>query len=124
MPFRHQAFFAALLGALAVAFGAFAAHGIADPKAAELVRRGAQYHMAHVLAAFAALAMWRWGAARARFVAPILFAGICLFSGSLYALALGAPRWAGLITPIGGALFVVGWGVLACAALGLPKRPD
>jgi len=44
--------------------------------------------------------------------------GIVLFSGSLYALALGAPRWCGVITPFGGLAFIVGW-----IALGLSLRP-
>lgn len=122
MSFRLQAFLAALFGALAVAFGAFAAHGLTVPHAADLMRLGAQYHMAHALAAFAALAAWRWGAARARFVAPILFAGVCFFSGSLYALAFGAPGWAGAITPVGGVLFLIGWGVLAWAVLQLGDK--
>jgi uncharacterized membrane protein YgdD (TMEM256/DUF423 family) len=39
-----------------------------------------------------------------------------LFSGSLYALALGAPRWVGIATPFGGVLFMIGWGLLVCSA--------
>ncbi|HEX7732014.1 MAG TPA: DUF423 domain-containing protein, partial [Rhodanobacter sp.] len=58
------------------------------------------------------------GAGRARRCAVAAFAcGIVLFSGSLYALALGAPRWTGIVTPFGGVAFVVGW-----IALGLSLR--
>ena len=117
--FRLYAFIAALLGALAIVIGAFGAHAITDPRAHGLIATGAHYHLTHALAAFAAIAFWRWGARKARFVAPLFFFGIGLFSGSLYALALGAPSWAGAITPLGGLCFIAGWGVLAWAALSL-----
>jgi uncharacterized membrane protein YgdD (TMEM256/DUF423 family) len=104
---------AALAGLLCVAFGAFAAHGIADPKAQEWLRTGALYGFVHVLAVFAAASL---GSRRARFVPPILLAGVALFSGSLWAMALGAPRWLGAITPVGGLCFLVGWALLAWAA--------
>ncbi|MEJ0022011.1 MAG: DUF423 domain-containing protein [Alphaproteobacteria bacterium] len=121
--FRFYALIAAILGALSVAIGAFAAHGITDPDAKSLIQTGAHYHFMHVMAAIAALIFWRWGARRARFAPPLFFAGVCLFSGSLYALAFGAPHWAGAITPIGGLLFLAGWGVLAWAALSLAEPP-
>lgn len=112
---------AALAGFLSVAFGAFAAHGIADPRAQELLRTGSLYGFMHALAVFAALALVQAGAGRAR-IAPALFLpGVLLFSGSLYALALGAPRLVGAITPIGGLLFLAGWLVMAWAALGMRK---
>jgi uncharacterized membrane protein YgdD (TMEM256/DUF423 family) len=117
--FRVYALIAALLGALSVAIGAFGAHGITDPGAKSLVETGAHYHFMHTMAAIASLTFWRWGAVRARFAPPLFFAGISLFSGSLYAMALGAPRWAGAITPFGGLLFLIGWAVLAWAALEL-----
>jgi uncharacterized membrane protein YgdD (TMEM256/DUF423 family) len=104
---------AALAGLLCVAFGAFAAHGIADPKAQEWLRTGALYGFVHVLAVFAAASL---RSRRARFVPPILLAGVALFSGSLWAMALGAPRWLGAITPVGGLCFLAGWALLAWAA--------
>jgi uncharacterized membrane protein YgdD (TMEM256/DUF423 family) len=56
------------------------------------------------------------GARRARFAPAFFLAGVVLFSGSLYAMALGAPRGLGAVTPIGGLCFLAGWAVLAWAA--------
>jgi uncharacterized membrane protein YgdD (TMEM256/DUF423 family) len=107
---------AALAGFVCVAFGAFAAHGISDLKAQEWLRTGALYGFVHVLAIFAAAGL---SSRRARFVPPVLLAGIALFSGSLWAMALGAPHIVGAITPIGGLCFLTGWAVLAWAAAGV-----
>jgi len=107
---------AALSGATGVAAGAFAAHGIADPLAKDWLRTGGTYEMTHALAALACVCLAAIGAPRARLAAPLFLAGTVLFSGSLYAMALGAPHWLGAVTPIGGVLFLVGWGVLAWAA--------
>src|SRR5580658_6867813 len=93
---------AALNGFLAVAFGAFAAHGAHDPKAQELLRTGSTYEMTHALAMLACAGLAAAGLAKPR-IAPALFlAGAALFSGSLYALALGAPHAVGIVTPFGG----------------------
>lgn len=107
---------AALSGGLCVAFGAFAAHGVTDPKAQEWLRTGALYGFVHVLAVFAAATL---PGRRARIAAPILLAGVALFSGSLWAMALGAPHILGAVTPIGGLCFLTGWAVLAWAAAGV-----
>jgi uncharacterized membrane protein YgdD (TMEM256/DUF423 family) len=107
---------AAISGFLAVAFGAFAAHGITDPRAAEVMRTGAAYEMTHALATLACALVLQLGARRARFAPAFFLAGTALFSGSLYALALGAPRWTGIVTPFGGLAFLAGWAVLAWAA--------
>ncbi len=110
-------------GFVAVAAGAFAAHGLADPRAQALMRTGATYEFMHAMATFACATFMQVGASRAR-VAPAFFlSGTLLFSGSLYALALGAPRVAGLVTPFGGLLFLVGWTVLAWAARGVDPQP-
>jgi len=106
---------AALLAFASVAFGAFGAHGVADPKAADWLRTGAEYGLIHCLACFAAALAINHGHHRAKPVPAILLAGVLLFSGSLYAMALGAPRWLGAVTPIGGLCFLVGWAVLALA---------
>ena len=103
-------------GASAVLLGAFGAHalrGALDPSGRELWHTASQYHFWHALAlAAAALSP----AGRARRTALAAFAiGIVLFSGSLYALALGAPRWCGAITPLGGVAFIVGWIALGLA---------
>jgi uncharacterized membrane protein YgdD (TMEM256/DUF423 family) len=104
---------AALLGGTAVALGAFAAHGLeGDARAARLVETAARYQMWHALALLAVAAL--------RLPAPWAvhgwLAGIVLFCGSLYGLALGAPGWIGLVTPFGGAAFILGWAALALAA--------
>ena len=121
----------ALLGFLAVALGAFCAHGLRSlvegaSDASDRMRwweTGAQYHLAHALAC--GLAAWvhdRRGA-RAAFVASILFAiGVAVFAGSLYAMALGAPRWLGAITPLGGLSLMAGWIALGVAAVPRAKR--
>ena len=112
---------AALSGFLAVAFGAFAAHGAKDARAVELLHTGALYQMTHALAVFGWLAVRQIGEARAGgkagMTAPALFlVGTVLFSGSLYALAFGAPRIMGLVTPFGGLCFLAGWLLLAWRA--------
>ena len=116
---RNWMTLAALSGFLAVAIGAFAAHGAHDPRAAELLRTGAQYGFMHAMATLACATFMQVGARRARFAPAFFLGGTVLFSGSLYALALGAPRWVGAITPLGGASFLIGWGLLICAARGV-----
>jgi uncharacterized membrane protein YgdD (TMEM256/DUF423 family) len=99
-----------LAGASAVLLGAFGAHalrGVLDARAVELWHTAVDYHVWHALALALAAGL---GGGRSRGVAIVAFAtGIVLFSGSLYALALGAPRWIGIVTPLGGVAFVVGW---------------
>ncbi len=112
---------AALSGLLAVAFGAFAAHGIEAWKAVEWLKTGAQYQMVHALAVFAAFALHRAGAKGMGLVAALFFVGTLLFSGSLYAMALGGPRILGAITPIGGLSFMAGWAVMAWRGFSLPQ---
>ena len=112
---------AALAGFGAVAFGAIATHSAADARSAELLRTGALYEFMHAMATIACAVFIQLGARRARFSPAFFLAGIVLFSGSLYALAFGAPRWIGLITPIGGVSFMIGWGVLICASTGIDR---
>jgi uncharacterized membrane protein YgdD (TMEM256/DUF423 family) len=105
---------AAVNGALAVAAGAFGAHGLKAQLPADMLaafETGARYHMVHALAmGLAALAETRWS--------PALFlAGIVLFSGSLYLLALSGMSWLGAVTPLGGAFFLAGWICLAISSL-------
>jgi len=108
---------AAIGGFAAVAMGAFAAHGITDLKAADWVRTGAAYGFMHTMATFACATFMNVGGRRARFAPAFFLSGVVIFSGSLYAMALGAPRWFGAITPIGGVLFLIGWAILVWAAL-------
>ena len=119
---------AALSAMISVAAGAFAAHGIRDAHAKELLQTGAHYQFMHAMATLACATFMQIGARRARFAPALFLAGGVIFSGSLYALALGAPRWVGAITPIGGILFLAGWLVLAWAARGvdpiIPAKPS
>jgi uncharacterized membrane protein YgdD (TMEM256/DUF423 family) len=112
---------AALSGLLGVAAGAFGAHGVQDPTARELLRTGATYEFIHALATLACAALAATAMPRARFAPAWFLAGALLFSGSLYALAFGAPRMVGLITPFGGLAFMVGWAMLAWAAATAPQ---
>jgi uncharacterized membrane protein YgdD (TMEM256/DUF423 family) len=112
---------AALFGFVCVAAGAFAAHGISDPRAQELLRTGSLYGFVHVLATLACLPLAQAGARRAGLAAPFFLVGVVLFSGSLFALAFGAPRLMGAVTPFGGLSFLAGWAVLAWAAWGMKR---
>jgi uncharacterized membrane protein YgdD (TMEM256/DUF423 family) len=111
---------AAINGGLALASGAFAAHGLQgriDAQALQTFETGARYHMYHALAiGLAALAMRDAAAGPATSAAGFFLAGILLFSGSLYLLALTGARAFGLVTPFGGACFLIGWGLLVFAA--------
>ena len=113
---RNWMTLAALGGFIAVAVGAFATHGVRDPRAAELLKTGAAYGFMHTMATFACATFMNIGARRARFAPAFFLGGVVLFSGSLYAMAAGAPRWLGAITPLGGLSFLIGWAVLAWAA--------
>ena len=114
-------FLAAVNGALAVLLGAFAAHGLSGRIGADQLAvfdTGARYHLAHALAmGLAALAAKGAGAGRARLAGWLFLAGIVLFCGSLYGLALTGIVALGYMTPFGGLAFVAGWGFLAAAAL-------
>ena len=121
MPRRYWMALAALSGFVAIAVGAFATHGVHDPGAKELLKTGAQYGFMHSIATFACATFMQIGARRARFAPAMFLPGTLLFSGSLYALALGAPRWVGAITPLGGLLFLAGWATLAWAALDVDR---
>lgn len=103
-------FAAAVTGGVAVAMGAFAAHGVADAHARELLRTGAAYALAHVVAALAV-------EARASWAAMAFVAGASIFSATLYLLALGGPPMLGAVTPLGGLLMIAGWALTAWNAL-------
>ena len=115
---RSLLFAAALLGAAGVALGAFGAHGLRarlDARALEIWETAVRYHLTHAVALLAlALAPH---AAPLRTAGWLFAAGIALFSGSLYVLALGGPRWLGPVTPLGGLAFLAGWVWIAKAAL-------
>ena len=105
---------AGLLGAIAIALGAFGAHGLKDrlaliSDAAGWWQTATFYLLTHAVAI---------GAISARSVWPawLWAVGSAIFAGTLYAMALGAPRWFGAITPIGGSFLIAGWVLLAWSA--------
>lgn len=111
---------AAVSGFLAVAFGAFGAHGLRERLAPEMLavfEVGVRYQMYHALAlAAVALALPRWPSASLQAAGWCFIAGTVVFSGSLYVLTLTGMRWLGAVTPIGGVAFLAGWALLAWAA--------
>ncbi len=118
---------AAWLGALAVALGAFGAHGLKDHLQAVDVsglrlswwNTAAQYHLAHALAL--GLCAATAGDSRSARVSGLCFTfGIAIFSGTLYVMALTGLRWLGAVTPFGGALLIAGWVAFGLAA----RRPS
>ena len=97
-------------GASAVLLGAFGAHAlqsVLDMQSRELWHTAVNYHVWHALALALATGLGRGRSGR--FAIAAFAIGIVLFSGSLYALALGAPRWTGIVTPFGGLAFMAGW---------------
>lgn len=110
-----------LLGGLGVAAGAFGAHGLKSRVSTELLavfETGVRYQLVHALALLAVGLVVRSGLTTAGRATPWFVFGTLLFSGSLYALALGAPTKLGMITPIGGTALIVGWVLLALAVRG------
>ncbi len=111
---------AALLGAAAVLLGAFGAHALRDTldeRSLAIWHTAVEYQFWHVLATLGVALLARDSTTTCLRIAAIAFvAGIVLFCGSLYALALGGPRVVGVITPFGGVAFVAGWIALAVHA--------
>ena len=126
MPARLALPVAALLMAAAVALGAFGAHALKSrlaPDALALWQTAVNYHAWHALGllATATLMLVHDDRRALRIAAACFAAGIVVFSGSLYALALGAPRALGAATPFGGVAFIAGWIALA---LGVGRSRD
>ena len=115
-----------LLGALllfaGVAIGAFGAHALRARIAPDLLsvfNTGVQYHFVHALGLLAIGLLWLQWPAEGRLLtlaASFMLAGLLLFSGSLYVLALTGVRTWGAVTPFGGTAWLLGWAVLAWAA--------
>ncbi len=107
--------------ALAVIFGAFGAHALKARISSEMLNvyhTGAQYHFYHALGMLlvGVLATQLQNQAVLRLSGFLMLAGIVLFSGSLYLLAITRVTWLGAVTPLGGVAFIAAWIVLALAA--------
>lgn len=114
--------FGSVSAALAVALGAFGAHGLKSRLTPELMvtwQTAVQYHFYHALGLFAVagVAALLPASAAVKWSGWLMVAGILLFSGSLYALALTGVRGLGAITPLGGVAFIIAWVLLGVAAL-------
>lgn len=121
---KGQSFFlraGGVMGALAVLFGAFGAHGLGDRLSEEMLRvyeTAVQYHFYHTFAVLAVGAgvAGLWGSAWTARACWAWILGTVVFSGSLYVLAVTEIRWLGAITPIGGVAMILGWVFIALAA--------
>jgi len=124
MQHRTPLAWAGVLGALGVALGAFGAHALKATLETAGTRDAweiaVRYQLLHA-AALLGLAAWLRASPgpdpRAAWATRLWVLGVALFSGSLYLLALGGPRWLGPVTPLGGACLIAGWIVVATAAL-------
>ena len=106
----------------AVALGAFGAHALKSRLSAEMLavwHTGVEYHVYHALALLAVglLAAQLPESALLKWSGWLMLAGIVLFCGSLYALALSGERWLGPITPVGGIAFLAAWVLFVVAVL-------
>jgi uncharacterized membrane protein YgdD (TMEM256/DUF423 family) len=111
---------AGTLGFSAVLLGAFGAHGLRDrlaPPMLEVYRTGVLYHLVHALAVLAvALAADRLR--RPRLIAGLFTAGITIFAGTLYLLAITGMTWLGAVTPLGGLSLMAGWAAVIVEGFG------
>ena len=108
---------ACILGALSVALGAFAAHGLkkmVDAYYLEIFEKAVKYQFYHTFAILAiGVFMNQFGNTNFNLPVYLFLAGILFFSGSLYLMTFTQPKWVGPITPIGGLCFIAGWLTLA-----------
>ena len=108
----------AVLMLVGVALGAFGAHvlrGQLSPERLASYQTGVLYHLVHALGLLLVGVMARGSGESAglRWCARLLVAGVLLFSGSIYLMAAGAPRWLGMVAPLGGLSFMAAWALLA-----------
>ena len=110
----------AALAGIAVALGAFGAHGLKTRVTPDLLivfETAVRYHMYHALALLAVgWAATRWPQTQVQAAGYLFVIGIVIFSGSLYAMTLTGIRWLGAVTPFGGLALILGWAALAWAA--------
>lgn len=119
MTDRHLVIVAALTLLIGVALGAFGAHGlrrVLPPEAISVWQTAVLYHLLHGIGMLTIAALGaRFGSPLLAYAGTVMFAGIILFSGSLYVLALTNAKWIGPVTPIGGAAFIAAWAMVALA---------
>lgn len=120
--FKTFASLGSITAFLAVALGAFGAHALKarlTPEMLAIFETGVQYHFYHALGLLAVAfistklpqsTMLHWSG-------WLMFAGIVIFSGSLYILSISGVKWLGAITPIGGVCFLASWALLAIAVI-------
>ena len=106
---------------LAVALGAFGAHGLQNKLTEQMLatyETGVKYHMMHALGLIliGIISRYTSGSVLINWSGWLICAGIVLFSGSLYLLSISGIRWLGAVTPLGGLSFLAGWLLLAVAA--------
>jgi uncharacterized membrane protein YgdD (TMEM256/DUF423 family) len=110
---------ASILLALAVALGAFGAHGLKSQLSTDMLqtyKTGVEYHFYHALGLLLiGILAVSYPSELVKWSAILLTAGIILFSGSLYVLAISGIKWLGAITPLGGISFIAGWVLLFLA---------
>lgn len=121
MSWTHWIAIGSIMAGLSVVMGAFGAHGLRErlaPEMLQIYEIGARYQMYHALAILAV------GLVQVKIDHPMLsVAGWCfvvgtvIFSGTLYALSITGVRVLGMITPVGGAIFILGWAAMAYSAL-------
>jgi uncharacterized membrane protein YgdD (TMEM256/DUF423 family) len=107
---------------VAVALGAFGAHALKSRLSPEMLavwHTGVEYHAFHALGLLSVgiVAIRLPDSRLLRWSGWLMLAGIVLFSGSLYALALSSERWVGAATPVGGLAFLAAWVLLVAAVL-------
>ena len=120
MTDRQLVVLASLILLTGVAAGAFGAHGlkrILTPDLLNIWQTAVLYQLVHGLGLLALAALSaRFGSPLLSLAGAVMFAGVVIFSGSLYILAISGTKWLGAITPIGGAAFIVAWAMVALAA--------
>ena len=112
----------AILMVLGVMLGAFGAHALQarlEPRQLASYQTGVQYQMLHAIGLLIVGVVAQLTAAtpRLRWSARLMLAGIVFFSGSIYLMTAGAPRWLGMVAPVGGVSFMTAWALLAWQAL-------
>ncbi|MEY4876365.1 MAG: hypothetical protein RL708_1514 [Bacteroidota bacterium] len=117
MTQKHVLLIACILGALSVALGAFAAHGLkkmVDAYYLEIFEKGVKYQFYHTFAILAiGILINQFSNINFNLPVYLFLAGIFFFSGSLYVMTFIQPKWLGPITPIGGLCFIAGWLTMA-----------